>query len=553
MSLSSPVLVSAPVKPGLKPRSVVERLVTIPALIFGICCGVYAFTAAGRLDSADGGVVALTARQLLLHGTVRLPASAPDVIPGVGGFGYSKYGIAQSIVEIPFAVVGLVLRHFTHNERMVDFAISYTNTVITALACVVFYVLLRELGASARRGVALTLIFSFATLAWPYAKTDFNEPLQTLAMLTAAYAALRGRQTGRIRWIVASGSSLAIGVLTKPALGVVVPAYALYIALGSLLDSGWRLALLSKVLWWRDVTRRQIALWLPMAAAGAIVLGLNVIKFGSPLNFGYDVAGGDHPFSGPIIVGVFGLLFSFNTGIIFYASPVLLSLFGLRRFVRTRAHETMLVALLALVMLILYGGYQYWAGLAAYGPRYLVPLIPFLLLPTLDAFPGVGGNPSAFRGVLIVAGILVILGVFEQLLGVIVSFGVYSSLTCNQFPCPASLDASQSELLYDLWLLPISLAYNVLGHVPHVALHDYPFGASPLGRPNWQDSVVERMRYFWFANLPHSGLALISGLVVWGAVVVASGGALFRRVWKRELSSVAGASIPSGNGAATKA
>lgn len=547
MSLSSPVLVGAPPKS----QSVAERRFAIPALIFGLCCGVYAFTAAGRLDSADGGVVALTARQLLQHGTLRLPASAPDVIPGVGGFGYSKYGIAQSIVEIPFAALGLLLRHFTRNERMVDFGISYTNTVITALACVVFYLLLRGLGASARRGIALTVIYGFATLAWPYAKTDFNEPLQTLAMLTAAYTALRGRQTRQMRWIVASGSALAVGVLTKSALGVVVPAYALYVASEDLVDRGWHLTLLRKVSWWSGVARRQAALWFPVAVAGAIALGLNVIKFGSPLNFGYDVAGGDHPFSGPIIVGVFGLLFSFNTGIIFYATPVLLSLFGVRRFTRTRPHETILVALMALAMLILYGGYQYWAGLAAYGPRYIVPLIPFLLLPVLDALPGVGENPAAFRGALIAAGVFVALGVIEQLLGVIVSFGVYSSLTCNQFPCPASLDASQSELLYDVWLLPISLAYNLLGHVPHVVLHDYPFGALPPGRPNWQDAVIERMRYFWFVFLPHPGLALVSGLVMWGTVVAATGRELFQRAWKSESSGATSVPVPSRSSATT--
>lgn len=546
--MSLPILVGAPPKP----QPVVERRAVIPMLIFGMCCGVYAFTAAGRLDSADGGVVALTARQLLQHGTVRLPAGAPDVIPGVGGFGYSKYGIAQSLIEIPFAAIGLVLRHVTHNEHMVDFAISYTNTVITALVCVMFYLLLHALGASPRRSVALTLVYSFATLAWPYAKTDFNEPLQTLAMLTAAYTALRGRQTRQMRWIAVSGGALAVGILTKPALGVVVPAYALYVASGDVLDGEWRLTLLRKAGWWRNFARHQAEVWLPVAVAGAITLWLNVIKFGSPLNFGYDVTGGDHPFSGPVIVGAFGLLFSFNTGIIFYATPVLLSLFGLRRFIRTRPHETALITSLALVMLVLYGGYQYWAGLAAYGPRYLVPLIPFLLLPALDALPDVGRNPAAFRGALIVAGMFVALGVLEQLLGVMVSFGAYSSLTCTRFPCPASLDASQSELLYDVWLLPTSLAYNVLGQVPHVTLHAYPFGAPPPGRPDWQAALIDRMRYFWFVFLPHPRLELISGLVVWGTVVAVTGSNLFRRTWKRGVPDVTAVPVLSQESAANR-
>ncbi len=513
--------------------SVLTRAATsVPALLFWFFLAFYALTSAGRLDSADGTVVAQTARALLERHTLALPAGTPEAVLGFGGFGYSKYGIAQSLVEMPFVILGLALRHFTHQEWMIDWAVSFTNVPITALGCAVFYLVVCRLGASPRRGVALTLLYGICTLAWPYAKTDFNEPLQTLSLLLAAYAVIRARQSGRDRWLWASGAALALLALTKAAMLVAVPAFVLYVLGDGLLDSGWRVMLgsLRKPAWWRGTLRRELALLVPVCAAVALTLWLNAARFGSPLDFGYSRAAGDAPFTAPIYEGAFGLLFSFNTGLIFYATPILLSLAGLRRFARRLPAETVLVAALTVMLLILYGGYRYWAGLAAFGPRYLVPIVPFLLLPAVEAFPGVGTQPRAHRWAVALITLAALAGFVEQTLGVIVSFGAYSTLTCLQVPCPASLDASQSELLYDVWLLRDAVTYNLLGHLPHFALTDYPFGTPPPGKPGWYDDLLDRMRYFWFVPLGHAKVYLAAGLLVCGAAMAAALRSVGRRL-----------------------
>lgn len=507
-------------------RSWYRRIFTsVPFLLFGFFASAYALTSAGRLDSADGVVVALTAQSLLLHHTVALPSATPDAVIGVGGYGYSIYGIAQSLVEIPFVAAGLLLRHLTHNEGMVEWAIAFTNALVTALGCVVFFLLARRLGASQRRGIALTLLYGLCTLAWPYAKTDFNEPLQTLSLLTAAYTALRAREPGQERWLWASGSALGLAVLTKSALLVTVPAFVVYVASAGLLGIEQRamLRLLRKVFWWSGVLRRQARLLAPVMLAVVVTLWLNAVRFGSPLDNGYTRAVNGASLIGPLpwglLTGAFGLLFSFNTGIIFYSTPVLLGFFGLRRFMRSHPPEALLIGVLAVALLVLDSAYRYWAGLAAYGPRYLVPLIPFLLLPAVDAFPGLWTRWRVEPWAVAIVALVALIGFFEQALGVLVSFSAYSVLTCLQTPCPATLDASQSEILYDIWLLPASLAYNLFGQPPHVVLGSYPFGAAPVGRAHWQDGLLYGMRYFWFVFLPHSKAFLALGLVVCGVPI----------------------------------
>jgi 4-amino-4-deoxy-L-arabinose transferase-like glycosyltransferase len=509
-------------------------LTSVPALLFGFFLAVYALTSAGRFDAADGTVVAATARALVEHHTLALPATTPEAVLGAGGFGYSKYGIGQSLVEMPFVVLGLLLRHFTHDEHMVEWTIALSNSVVTALGCAVFYLLVRRLGASARRGAGLTLLYGLCTLAWVYAKTDFTEPLQALSLLFAAYAVVRAGESHSKGWMAACGVALGVTILTKAALAPVVAGFVLYVLALSreLVGVDWRE--LPRLLTKRSVALSalsyQVTLLTPVAIATGITLWLNAMRFGSMLNFGYNYKVDDVPFANPLYIGIFGLLFSFNSGLIFYATPVVLGLWGLRRFTRRAPREVVLFAVVATWILVVHAGWVHWAGLADYGPRYLVPVIPFLLLPASDAFPGIWTHPSEHKGALALIAVVAALGIVEQALGITVSFGAYSALTCSVSPCPASLNASQSELLYDLWLLPTSVAYNLFGQAPHVVLSAYPFGATPPARPNWQNDLLDSMRYFWFDFLPHPKVALAAGGVLLGAAAVAAFAALNRAV-----------------------
>jgi hypothetical protein len=565
-SKRAPVSTVAPERPA--PRRFAWRgALGTPALLFGFFVSVYALTSAGVLDSADGVLVAKTSQALLLRHTLALPRGTPNAVTGVGGYGYSIYGIGQSIIEMPFLGFGLLLRSLTHhqlasNDWLIAWTTAFTNSFVTALGCVVFFLLVRRLGATPRRGIALTLLYGLCTLAWPYAKTDFTEPLQTLSLLTAAYAALRAREPGQERWLWAAGSALGLAILTKSALFVAVPAFAAYVASASLLGADRRgvLRLLRKAFWWSRLLRRQARLLAPVALAIAVTLWLNAVRFGSPLDNGYTRAVNGDSLIGPLpwgfFAGAFGLLFSFNTGIIFYSTPVVFGIIGLRRFARRQPRETLLIGVLGVSFLVLYSVYRYWAGLSAFGPRYLVPLIPFLLLPAVDAFPGVLARPRVPRWTVAFIAVVALAGFIEQALGVLVCFGVYSALTCLTSPCPASLDASQSELLYDIWLLPTSLAYNFLGHSPHVVLSGYPFGAAPIGRTNWAAILDDRMRYFWFVPLPHPKAMLAVGLMVCGLPIFACLRGLLRAAGldrvglPRNAGAGAGALLPAGVAAA---
>ncbi len=80
----------------------------------------------------------------------------------------------------------------------------------------------------------------------------------------------------------------------------------------------------------------------------------------------------------PSAEALWGITFSPYRGL-FYCSPVLLlAFFGVRRIMR---RDLIAIAAIAAIFLILTASFNGWNGGSAFGPRYLLPVIPLLAIP----------------------------------------------------------------------------------------------------------------------------------------------------------------------------
>ena len=103
------------------------------------------------------------------------------------------------------------------------------NVLVTALTAGTLYAYGLTLGYRARAAALTALAFGLATIAWPYSRTFFREPLFTLLGLLSAYLVLRTRQrlaAGRPAFATALASVLVIGatLLAKEAALLLLPA-----------------------------------------------------------------------------------------------------------------------------------------------------------------------------------------------------------------------------------------------------------------------------------------------------------------------------------------
>jgi len=492
----------------------------VAAHLFAFFTLLYAWCAVGRFNSTDGRDIHATAVSLLLRHSLAVPPSLGTFV-GRGGLSYAKYGIGLSLVEFPLTLVDLAGGALGLFRSAPDLFASMTNAWVTAAGIALLFLLVRDLGYGARVALLTALVYGLTTPAWPYAKLDFSEPLLATMLLAAALAsfrfATRQRQQLllRLRWVLLAGAALGVAVLTKYVAVAVAPLFAIYLIAASQGGEAERATAPPR---WRRSLPAQAAFWLPVAAAVALTLAVNALRSGSPWVTGY--AAFERPLNqSPLATLAAGaaLLVSPGFGLLWYASPLVLGVLGFRRMWRRHPREALGVALLAGVTLLLYATYPTWYGGWSWGPRFLVPLAPFLLLPAAEIF----ADPPVARRLR--NGMLALLaaGGVEQVLGVLVNYRADYDLLPWARPETAHVwEPWTAALLWHALFLPVSLLTNLGLRLPGRIV--------PVTLANWGlNQVAEFFPFFWCSLFPAPLLALLAGSAIVAYPLWRSGRALY--------------------------
>jgi hypothetical protein len=308
---------------------------------------------------------------------------------------YAFYGIGTSLALLPLVSLGVLL---AHDGRAL---VGVFEPIVTAASVIALYHVLVALRIEARRAILLALVYGLTTLAWHYTSIVFSEPLVGLGMLLALLALLTYRRTGQIRWLAAASAATGLTVLTRwDSLLLIALPVALYAAIvvrrraPTLLEQG----------------RAAVAWTLPLLAALALNLGYDWLRYGNPLSGGYAETPG---FSTPLLTGLIGLLVSPGAGLLVYTPVLILAPLGYLRFLRSWRGEAILVAVLAMSRILFFARWWDFDG-HSWGPRFLVPLLPLLLIPL--AFARFGPVIRVAAALLVSAGFLI------QTLGVLVPY-----------------------------------------------------------------------------------------------------------------------------------
>ena len=277
---------------------------------------------------------------------------------------------------------------------------SYVATVATAgLFTVVAALLVMRLALrwGFSRGAALFAATSYgiASPAWCYA-TLFMEHGLTAGCLMLAYVAAVNLEDHRATW-QPSGSAgpgpsdrrmrryawtlgAWVGLTVLSELQAAVPAS--FIVMFALAAARERSV--------RDLAATTTWIVAGGLVAGATLLTYNALAFGSPLHIGYAVA--DSPL-GLLHTGFFGItyptwwrlreiLVGSYRGLLPLSPLVAVTPIGLLMLARTpaRRRPVFVAAAVAAFYVLFNASYYYWEGGWAYGPRQMMPALPFLAL-----------------------------------------------------------------------------------------------------------------------------------------------------------------------------
>ena len=286
------------------------------------------------------------------------------------------------------------------NDVLERIFVSYFDIAVVAATAGVLVLLVMRLGYSEPRAISIGAIFALSTFAWGQARIINPEPLQTFLIVSSFLLTLHA--TGKSSFV--GGCALGCAALAKLTSVLGVPSLLI------LLNSR-KTMISSRVLTWAMVV-------LPVFGALAIYAFYNYARFGNVFATGYNVSGraaelGGNGLGNPLI-GFCGLLFSSGRGLIWYAPPVLAAVLGYRDFLREKKTAAIAVALFVAMWIALHSCYQGWDSGWGWGPRYLLPILPFMVLPMAEAVKRRLGR--------IICVTLAIVGFFIQIPGASIDF-----------------------------------------------------------------------------------------------------------------------------------
>ena len=300
----------------------------------------------------------------------------------LGAFGpdgqvFSKKGPAPSFLALPWYLVLHLFSLLNISVGQLQGTLLF-NAIVTAWTAVLLWLAALRLGYRDRTGMALGLLFGLATIAWPYAKQFFGEPISALALLACFYALLAWRQNGRARWLVTAGLGASVAVATVNAHAVLIAVLVVWMV-AEWLRSGRGLS-------GRYGLTGLAAFAAPLALTGVLLVAYNLARFGSPFDTGYHFESGEG-FTTPVWQGLWGLLFSPYRSVFLHTPLFIASVLAFVPFYRRHRSEAIIIAALSAALILLYSAWWMWWGGFAWGPRFLVPLTPFwvlLLAPVVE-------------------------------------------------------------------------------------------------------------------------------------------------------------------------
>jgi hypothetical protein len=340
---------------------------------------IYFLSYAGIQHSIDE-LATISLSESILHGSLEVnrmeweqTRQPPQNAYGIDDNLYSKKGLGPVLAVLPLLWIGKGW------DAVGSAQLSYlTSAIVTAVTVFVFYLLCCLLDYNRNVSTIAAIVLGLGTLLWPYSQMLFSEPIAALGVAVALLGIVKFWKVSNARWLFLCGLGCVFVILSRTANAVILlPFFAL---IGYRLISEWK-----QHKDWSLLLRNGLAFGLPI---GVTVLGLflyNYFRFETLLS--YPRVPGE-AFTTPLWIGVSGQLWSSGKGLIFYVPLTLMIVFSYFVALRKMISPVYLAAFFIIFIAVLFYGKWYdWPGGQAWGPRFLVPTMPALVmlcLPTID-------------------------------------------------------------------------------------------------------------------------------------------------------------------------
>lgn len=397
-----------------------ERRWLIVFPLIGILLGVYAFTYSGRIESGDTLTLFNATASVVDFGDVLLDKTSADnppfttTPPSFYPLSTAEVEPLQLLLTAPFYwlaehIPGIGLVH----------AVWFFNIFVCIAIVVVLYFYTLTLGYRPIVGLVDALMLGLGTILWPYSKTFFREPLACLFILLAALSMekLRGKRCRSVVYFVASVLTLIAAFLTKEAVIFALP--ALFVIVVPAVKFPKQLLNILMVLFLVFIA----LLILSTVFAASIPFPVKYERIATFLHRSPQQIATAHQAFHTYLLSIGGSVWG-TSPVLLLAIPGLIVLYRREAF-RYPLSIVAIVLAFALGYALLRG--DHWFGGLSWPPRFLIPVLPFVMLGTLPVFDKavrLGAGWWVRLGVIVICAY----SLWAQLSAVSYNWGVYINL-----------------------------------------------------------------------------------------------------------------------------
>ena len=266
-----------------------------------------------------------------------------------------------------------------YEAMALTFMTFFAMSIPSAFMGVVLFLFAARFTRHDSHAFILALAYGLGTIALPYSMALYQHQMAAFGAFVGFFLLWRIiYENASVNWLWLVGVLFSLAVVTE---------YPIVLALAVI------------VIWAFIRMPNRVALWRMILAGiplGLLFAAYNYAIFETPMPVGYNYSinwqseheTGFLSLTSPSLVRYYGLMFSPVRGI-FVLSPVLLWFFpGIYLFWRQRNDQRSVAIVLALIFATFFSynasSIMWWGGFTV-GPRYLVPLLPFMMLPSIFA------------------------------------------------------------------------------------------------------------------------------------------------------------------------
>ena len=304
--------------------------------------------------------------------------------------------IGHSLTEVPFLLINEnfnIVKEDTVTWTFDDFKdahyIMWRNSAepnftflelfygpfFSALAVSLFFLICRTFDYNNRISLSLALIFALSTTVWAYSQTTLNIMPVTSFILISYFLFRKFEKTNIFKFLIFSGIIAGFGFLVRQDIILFIIPIFVYLLIFTIKR--------------KYQVKHFFSYVLTLFPFYIILQEIHRINYKTNTTAqleGVSTTMGATRWIQVNFEWVYGLLFSPGVGL-FIFSPILLTAFvSFCDFYNKNKSTTILFISISCTYILFYGSFLHWHGLVSWGSRYLVEIMPFLLIPLGASF-----------------------------------------------------------------------------------------------------------------------------------------------------------------------